>query len=259
MPTAALERLAARVPPARVIAASRHTAEVGRPVFPRTPFDVQIYPMSEDPRPLGPDERAAMRRSLGAAADADVLIVQVSRMDSWKGHRQLIAALALMKDVPGWRTVFVGGAQRPHEVEYVADLEARVRAAGLADRVQFTGERRDVSAIMGAADVFCQANESPEGLGIVFMEAFAASVPVVTIRFGGALDIVDDTSGILVEPGDVPGVAAALRRLVTDPALRRTMGANGRGRVLELCDPKRQIRRLNDVLRGVASATRLPA
>jgi glycosyltransferase involved in cell wall biosynthesis len=71
-----------------------------------------------------------------------------------------------------------------------------------------------------------------EGFGLVAAEAMAHGKPVVASAVGGLLDlVVDGETGLLVPPGDVEALRAALERLLGDPELRRRLGAAGRDRV----------------------------
>jgi glycosyltransferase involved in cell wall biosynthesis len=83
-----------------------------------------------------------------------------------------------------------------------------------------------------AAVVACPSYR--EGFGVVCAEAMAHARPVVASAVGGLRDLVEDgETGILVPPGDVPALGAALRRLLADADLRRRMGEAGRARVQE--------------------------
>ena len=85
---------------------------------------------------------------------------------------------------------------------YVDALVAAARRLGIDDRVRWLGERQDVRRLLGAADVHCQANVAPEPFGIAYVEALAAGLPVVASRAGGAMEIVDESCGVLVPAGD---------------------------------------------------------
>ena len=136
-------------------------------------------------------------------------------------------------------------------------LQALARDGGIADRVRFIGERNDVRDILQAADVYCQPNTEPEGFGLTFIEAMGAGLPVVTSGIGGAREIVNETCGILTEPGDAAGVASELRRLIGDDRLRMRLGIEGRKRADELCSPSTQMRRIQALLSGVVRSPRL--
>ena len=170
-----------------------------------------------------------------------MVILQASRLERWKGQAIHLAALGLLRDVPGWECWLAGGIQKDGEAQFMDELRSAVERAGIADRVRFLGQRADVPRLMAAADVFCQPNIGPEPFGIVFVEALYAGFPVVTSGFGGAAEIVDQTCGVLTAPGDAEAVAAALRSLIQDPSRRRALGAAGPGRAESLCDPARQL------------------
>lgn len=246
------ERWAARTRPDRVIANSHATAATVPAVFPGVKGEVIYYPVAPaavaDPAAV----RSEVRSEIGTAADA-VVILQASRLEWWKGHRVTVAALARLRDVPGWECWVAGGPQMAGEEEYLAELRATVERGGVADRVRFLGQRSDVPRLMAAADVFCQPNAGPEPFGIVFVEALSAGLPVVTSDFGGAVEVIKAGCGVLTAPGDAASVAAALEGLIRDPQRRRALGAAGPARAAALCDPRQQLRAVAGVLVDVAS------
>jgi glycosyltransferase involved in cell wall biosynthesis len=140
-----------------------------------------------------------------------------------------VRALAAVRD-PAFMSRIVGdGPERPA-------LEAEIRAAGLLQRVELAGERRDVPQLLEDADVFVLSSRS-EGAPLSILEAMAAGLPVVASAVGGVPEIVDDgTTGLLVPPGDAGALAAALERLLADPALRSRLGGAGWERVRERFD-----------------------
>lgn len=229
-----LDRRALRRRPAAVIANSRYTADGLATLFPGVPMQVVYCPA--EPLTGAVERRDALRRELQTPLDA-VVIVQVARLEPYKGHGLLIDALARLADQPQWHCWFVGGTQRPHEQLYLDELKRAAAAAGIAERVRFVGARSDVADILRGADVFCHPNRGPEPFGLVFIEAMAAGLPVVGSALGGVTEIVTDDCGRLVPGGDTAALAAVLRELVESPAMRRRLGAAGPSRARALCDP----------------------
>lgn len=176
---------------------------------------------------LQPVDRDAFRAEFALDDDA-VVIGVVAQLIRRKGHRHLFEALKLLHPQrPGLRVLLFG--QGPLR----AELQARAARDGLASIVRFVGFRDDLPRWMGGLDVLAHPADR-EGLGIALLQAQAAGVPVVASRAGGMPEAVQDAvTGFLVEPGDVPALADALRRLVDDRALRERMGAAARARVLE--------------------------
>jgi glycosyltransferase involved in cell wall biosynthesis len=240
-----LQRFAALYPPVLTICNSRFTESSLSRVYPRSHSQVFHYPV----RPLNRTDldSKSLRQHLSVDEET-VVILMASRADRWKGHLNLIEAASQIKTKKDWKIWIAGAPQTRAEETYFDSVRAETQRAGLSHRILFLGHRNDVAAVMQAADIFCQPNNEPEPFGIVFVEALQAGVPVVTYRMGGPQEILDANSGILVEPGDVNGLADALLNLIEDGPQRRRLGLTGPARANELCDPQRQIRRLYDAL-----------
>jgi glycosyltransferase involved in cell wall biosynthesis len=246
------ERWARRTEPDLAICNSHYTAGMLRSLYDSVPAAVVYAPVDVSPRPLLPDERRAVRAELGTPPDA-VVIVQASRMQALKGHQVALEALARLRARAGWVWWVVGGSQRREEAAYLEGLVESARSLGIADRLRWLGERADVPRLFAAADVHCQANIAPEAFGIAYVEALAAGLPVVASNEGGAVEIVDDSCGLLVAPRDAVALAAALERLIVDSAFRATLAANASERARALSDPATQMFRLNEALSEMAS------
>ena len=247
-----LERWAALTPPDSAICNSEYTANSLPAIFPGLPFDVIYLPVQGCEPDLPRPDRLQVRREFDTPAEA-VVIVQVSRMEPWKGQMVHLAALSQLREVPGWVAWFVGGAQRADEVAYASALKDAASAFGIADRVRFVGERPEVAKILAASDIFCQPNVDPEPFGIVFVEALNAGLPVVASASGGALEIVDSSCGILVPQRKSEAVADALRRLISDRDLRGRLGAAGPTHAKQLTDPAIQLSLLRTSLEAISS------
>jgi glycosyltransferase involved in cell wall biosynthesis len=179
------------------------------------------------------------------------VIIQVSRIEECKGHDIHLQALTMLQDMPQWICWLVGGAQRPHDKKYLAELKETASRLGIGSRLRFLGERLDVPKLLAAADIYCQPNSHPETFGITFVEALYAKKPVITTSLGGAREIVNQSCGFLVAPNDARAVAEALRRLIENSPLRHKMGKAGSERAQALCNVAAQMRQLEDCFNRV--------
>jgi glycosyltransferase involved in cell wall biosynthesis len=243
-----LGRWAMRTRPDHVICNSHFTRTRIKSSFSDISADVCYYPV-EAPGTESSDGTESLRlRGQGGVTPDTTVIIQASRLDRWKGHQLLLEALGKLRDLPGWTCWQVGGPQFPHEIEYLEHLKQRALELGIAERIRFIGYRDDVYPLLRAADIHCQPNTSPEPFGIAFVEALYAGLPVVTTAMGGALEIVDESCGILVPPGDVSALAGALAGLIGNRGLRASLGARGPAHARQTCDSATQMAQLEAVL-----------
>jgi glycosyltransferase involved in cell wall biosynthesis len=179
-------------------------------------------------RPRGPGPgREAARAALGLDPRQRVVLT-VGRLAVMKGQGALVAAVPALADrFPDVGVVLLGSGHL-HE-----ELRAQADRLGVGDRVHLPGHRADARALLDAADVFVLPSRY-EGMPLALLEAMDAGLPVVTTRAPGCTEVVaDGVTGLLVPPEDPPALAAALARLLEDPALRQRMGRAGRLRYLE--------------------------
>lgn len=172
-----------------------------------------------------------LRARHGIAADAPVLLC-VSRLVPRKGQDALIAAMpAILAAVPAARLVLVGRGKdeaRLRRLAHDRGVEAQVVFAGAVSEAELPG----YYALAAAFAMPCRtrrAGMDVEGLGIVFLEASAAGLPVIVGDSGGAPDTVrDGETGRLVDGRDGSAVERAAIELLSDPATARALGAAGR-------------------------------
>jgi glycosyltransferase involved in cell wall biosynthesis len=174
----------------------------------------------------GTDPAPQARGSSGGGSGGVVELLCVATIVPRKGHDVLVRALAAMADAP-WRLTCVGGLDR--DEPWVEALRASVAAAGLGERIVFAGEldRAPLDVRYDAADVFVLPTWY-EGYGMAVAEALARGLPVVSTATGAIADLVGTEAGLLVPPGDAAALAAALREVVTDPALRARLAEGAR-------------------------------
>jgi glycosyltransferase involved in cell wall biosynthesis len=168
--------------------------------------------------------RAAARARFGI--EGELAIGIVAALERRKGHDVLLRALAALDGAPPWRCrVCGGGSQHEALQRLAADL-------GIAPRVRFLGEQRQVADVLAALDVFVMPSRH-EGLGVAVLEAMAMSLPVVASAVGGIPEAVKaGETGLLVPPDDPTALAAALRELGRDGERAKRMGHEGRTRVV---------------------------
>lgn len=246
-----LERLALRTRPDVVIANSRFTESGVANLFPLTPRAVIYPPVALDASQSLDQHRSAIRSQFRVDDDT-VVVIQVGRMEAGKGHLLHLQALSQMKSTTKWICWMVGGAQTQIEEEYFQGVQRAARELGIAEKVLFLGQRSDVPKLLAAADIFCQPNVAPDSFGLVFVEALWAGRPVITTAMGGAIEIIDDSCGVLVEPNDSHALMAALEKLIQSPVLRQRFRQAGASRAIQLCDPAANMRALSDLCRGGA-------
>jgi glycosyltransferase involved in cell wall biosynthesis len=185
--------------------------------------------------------------SVRTDGDADTpTVIFVGRLVPEKGLNDALRALVR---VPGnARLVVVGdGPDR-------APAEKLAAALGTSPRVEFAGWQRDVEPFYSRASLLVVPSLWPEPFGIVGIEAMARALPVVAYRSGGIPEwLEDEVSGLLVEPGDVGGLAAAIGQLTSDPARAREMGRSGQERQRRLFGPDRHLTRLESFYRELAA------
>lgn len=183
-----------------------------------------------------------IREEFGIPADAPLLTI-ISRLFRWKGHGELLRALALVvKDVPDVHLLIVGeddargdSATKP----YSAQLQQLTCELGLESNVSFAGFRSDVAAILAAADIFAMPTFE-EPCAVAFLEAMAMAKPIIALASGGTPELVDDgLAGLLSAPGDIEALAANITLLACDRPMQARMGAYGRRRVEEYYTPER--------------------
>jgi glycosyltransferase involved in cell wall biosynthesis len=170
---------------------------------------------------------------LAAGSPDGAGLLCVAPVAAHKGHDVLLAALAMVRDLP-WRCVCVGPVDR--DPAFVARFRDRADASGIAARIQLTGARTpaDVERAYATADVLVLASEV-ESYGMVVVEALAHGVPVIATNVGGLPEALGTTAdgrrpGVLVPPADPRALAEALRRWLSDAELRHALRDTARER-----------------------------
>ncbi len=180
-----------------------------------------------DPGTVSADAITETRAALGAG-DGQALIAIVGRITDWKGHRYLIESLAFAEN-QDFHLAIVGSGS----ASVIGELETLIAELDLGDRVTIAGSRRDIPAVMAAADIAVSASIRPEAFGRVAIEAEVMGTPVIATNHGGSLEtVIDGKTGYLVPPANPKAFADAIDAALSDPEALRAMGRAARAHVL---------------------------
>lgn len=177
-------------------------------------------------------------------------IVQIANFTRGKGQDDAIAAFVrIALRFPRAQLVLHGGDMGlGRNRDYRAELERQAAATGFGDRIVFRGFVREIGAVLAGAGVALVLSHR-ESFSLSCLEASGCGLPVIATRCGGPQEIVQDgKTGLLCDVGDVPAIAAAMARLLSDPAGAATMGAYGAASVRERFSPEVFANALHDLL-----------
>ncbi len=167
---------------------------------------------------VSPEQLARLRSELNISAAAPVLLM-VAEFTKRKRHVDAIQAFSKVAH-PRAQLVLAGGGPLLEPMKRLA-VEARV-----ADRVHFLGPREDVPLLMKASRALVLPS-SQEGLPRCILEALSMGVPVIGSRIRGTEELLERNAGLLVDAGDVDGLAQAMQFVLDDRAAAAAMGEAG--------------------------------
>ena len=221
------------------------SSQTMRASAPRHWGKIHALPLGVDPEDFAPQPRS------GLEAAGPFKILCVGRLAAAKAYHMLLAAIARLveKGREVELTIVGDGPERQSLEQAITEprLAGTVRLAGPCnhDRVIDFYARTNAFALASFA----------EGVPVVLMEAMAMKIPCVATWIAGVPELIrDGIDGLLAPPADPEALAAALERLMDDPALGARLGDSARRRVLECYDLKRNSARLGETFRRYLKA-----
>jgi glycosyltransferase involved in cell wall biosynthesis len=162
----------------------------------------------------------------------------------------LVAALATLTDLP-WRLAIVGAADR--NPACAAALRRQITEADLQDRIEIAGavSQQRLDELYAEADAFVLASRF-EGYGMAYAEAIGHGLPVIGTTAGAIPDTVPSQAAILVAPDDGAALAAALRRVIGDPATRATLAAEATKVAARLPTWRQSAAKISQMIEGLS-------
>lgn len=171
------------------------------------------------------------------------LVVCVARLAPVKGVEHLVRAAPLL---PGVSFAIAGTGPEESRLRELAS------ALGVSDRVSFLGYVNPVAPLLASADLVVLPSLS-EGLPMTALEAMALARPVVASRVGGLPEVVESCeTGLLVKAADQRALVRAIKKVLGDAELARSMGEAGRARVEEHFTEERMSRAYVELFAGLA-------
>ncbi len=210
--------------------ATRHIVTTGEPLRQQLVSEnafpgamITSVPTGIDTRRFTPGDGSASKISLGLDPEIQYLGI-VATLRSWKGHLYLLDAFARLA-LPRWQLLIVGdGPMREPILSRVAEL-------GIGERVRMAGQQQNPEDWLRAMDIFCLPSYANEGVPQAVVQAMLTALPIVSTPVGAISEAVTDgVTGLLAQPRDPVALAAAIGRLVAEPAFAANLGRAARAK-----------------------------
>lgn len=199
-----------------------------------------------------PNPAPAVKAKREKLVDADPMLLFLGAIIEKKGVFDLLQAVAALRErYPRLRLVLAGTGSAQ------AQVLARAAALGIAPQVEMPGwiDAAARDALLAQADVLVLPSYY-EGMPMSVLEAMAAGLPVIASDVGGIPEVIDqDINGLLIEPGDVPALIAALQRLLSDAALREKMGLAAQSKIARCYTSKQALKQIEGIYTEVLGST----
>ncbi len=221
----------------RTVAVSQAIAEqVGTPYVIYNGIDTDYF----DPNLIDPTERASYAKLFDVKGSPIIGIA--ARLTKQKGHIVLLNAFSeLLSDWPNAQLLIAGDG------EELPTLELLSNKLNLTEHVQFLGPIRNVREFLSVLDVFTHPSIF-EGLGIAVIEAMSMGLAIVATKVDGLAELITDgVEGSLVEPNNPIALSKAMKRILSDPALRENMGQRARKKAVGKFSVKTMIQKYEEL------------
>ena len=221
----------------RTVAVSQAIAEqVGTPYVIYNGIDTDYF----DPNLIDPTERASYAKLFDVKGSPIIGIA--ARLTKQKGHSVLLNAFSeLLSDWPNAQLLIAGDG------EELPTLELLSNKLNLTEHVQFLGPIRNVREFLSVLDVFAHPSIF-EGLGIAVIEAMSMGLAIVATKVDGLAELITDgVEGSLVEPNNPIALSKAMKRILSDPALRENMGQRARKKAVGKFSVKTMIQKYEEL------------
>lgn len=175
--------------------------------------------------------------------EGEVLIALVGRINRWKGQHVLVESATILwqQGVKNIRFVIVGSVV-PGQEHFLSRLQQAIDESPAKSCFVLQSFTHNIATVWDACDIAVIPSVEPEPFGMVALEAMLASKPVIAANHGGLSEIVlNEETGLLIDPGSAQALATAILQLVQDADERKLYGDSGRRRAVRIFAPESQL------------------
>lgn len=193
-----------------------------------------------------------LRKEFDISPDT-VVIGSTGRVVKRKGYIDFIdtakKVLDEIENKESVKFVIVGDTPYFFPVNHLNELKEHADALGISENFVFTGYKKDVKPYLRGFDIFVIPSNYPDPFPRSLIEAKSFSLPVIGFRIGGIAEAIEDAkTGFLCEKDGFDEMKDNVKTLIKDEKLRKSMGRNGRKRVLKLYSAKERSKDIQDII-----------
>jgi glycosyltransferase involved in cell wall biosynthesis len=160
----------------------------------------------------------------------------VGNLQRWKGQLTIIDAVCrLINKYPELTCLLIGDSSKKtlDDIAFYQEINSKIHTNNLQKNIILTGHRTDIPDLLNALDIFIHASISPEPYGLVVLEAMAMGKAIIASNEGGPVEmIVNNKSGLLIQPNNSEILAESIDLLLSDKQKRQEMGIAAYNRVV---------------------------
>ncbi|MBG7602885.1 MAG: glycosyltransferase family 4 protein [Gammaproteobacteria bacterium] len=206
--------------------------------------NITSVPTGVDPQIYRRSDKTAAREKLNLPADVPIIGI-VATLRDWKGHDDLIEAIAIL-DRPVLILIVGDGPRR-------SSLERAIHKYGVDERVHMVGNQKEVTPWLQAMDLFTLPSWANEGVPQGILQAMMCALPVISTPVGSIEEaVIDGETGIIIPKQDAEALAAAITSLLDHPERARAFGEAGVQRAHELFSRDTMLDRMEEIFSALA-------
>lgn len=186
----------------------------------------------------------------------EIVIALIGRINSWKGQSILLEGFVeLAKLNTNIKLVFIGSTP-PNQDYLIDDLHNKIAEYNITEKVAIIPFQKNIADFWQSIDIAVVPSTEPEPFGLVAVEAMLAKKPVVASNHGGLSEIVvNNETGLLVEPRNVNELIIALQKLIENEELRKSFGQKGYEKAIKEFSVEHYTKKIEGIFDAILQTT----